>query len=72
MHIYIFFFRCCRNDCPSFESAKLLSNLPLQDVISIMRSDNFNYDILQYCFTVSTQITVEVCNLCFQFNITKI
>ncbi|XP_025420820.1 huntingtin [Sipha flava] len=51
--------RCCRYDCPSLESAKLLSNLPLQDVISIMRCDDFNNDILQYCFTVSTQITIE-------------
>ncbi|XP_050533729.1 huntingtin isoform X2 [Daktulosphaira vitifoliae] len=51
--------RCCRNDCPSFESAKLLSNLPLQDAVSIMRSDGFNYDILQHCFTISTLISIE-------------
>lgn len=62
MYKYLLFcIRCCRNDCPSFESAKLLSNLPLQDAISIMRCDEFNHDILQYCFIVSTQITIEVC-----------
>ncbi|VVC25146.1 Hypothetical protein CINCED_3A023792 [Cinara cedri] len=52
--------RCCRNDCSSFESAKLLVNLPLQDAISIMRSEDFNNDILQHCFTVSTQVTIEM------------
>ncbi|XP_050429862.1 huntingtin isoform X2 [Adelges cooleyi] len=51
--------RCCRNDCPSFESAKLLSNLPLQDSVFIMRADGFNLDILQHCFVVSTFITIE-------------
>ncbi|CAH1724958.1 unnamed protein product [Aphis gossypii] len=52
--------RCCHNDCPSFESAKLLSNLPLQDIISIMHCNDFNLDILQYCFTVSTPITIKM------------
>lgn len=32
-----------------------------------MRCDNFNNDILQYCFTVSTQITIEVCYFFFLF-----
>lgn len=32
----------------------------MQDAMSIMRCDDFNLDILQYCFTVSTQITIKV------------
>jgi hypothetical protein len=40
--------------------ARLLSELELNDINEVFNSENFDIDILQHCFSLGTQMTLEV------------
>nr|CAD7204344.1 unnamed protein product [Timema douglasi] len=52
--------RCCQREYSGLESAQMLSKLDYDDILSVLSCKDFNPGILQDCFKLATQLTLQV------------
>ncbi|XP_075211811.1 huntingtin isoform X2 [Lycorma delicatula] len=55
--------RCCGRGKNGPQCALLLSQLSEEDIVSVLRSQNFDNSILQHCFNLGTRLTLEACKI---------
>nr|CAD7264749.1 unnamed protein product [Timema shepardi] len=51
--------RCCQREYSGLESAQMLSKLDYDDILSVLSCKDFNPGILQDCFKLATQLTLQ-------------
>uniref|UniRef100_A0A1B6D7Q0 Huntingtin n=1 Tax=Clastoptera arizonana TaxID=38151 RepID=A0A1B6D7Q0_9HEMI len=51
--------RCCQPESSTRQCAYLLSELEYDDILCVLRCQQFNYGILQYCFLLGTQLSLQ-------------
>ncbi|RZF49148.1 hypothetical protein LSTR_LSTR008434 [Laodelphax striatellus] len=51
--------RCCGKGKNGTQCAQLLSNLDEEDIIGVLRSEDFDNAILQHCFTLGIRLTLQ-------------
>nr|CAD7441339.1 unnamed protein product [Timema bartmani] len=52
--------RCCQREYSGLESAQMLSKLDYDDIFSLLSCKDFNPGILQDCFKLATELTLQV------------
>nr|CAD7591330.1 unnamed protein product [Timema genevievae] len=51
--------RCCQREYSGLESAQMLSKLDYDDILSVLSCKDFNPGILQDCFKLATELTLQ-------------